>query len=771
MTGGHTIIDMRTRETTTNDAATVPSTESVDGVAPDGAGDAAFDDFVPEEGVTPPSPWRTIVPVVLAGVAATWVIALLVLARDSLATMTPLALAQFGGALATVPALAGIAWLIGLRTSRAEAQRFAASARDMRAEAEALERTVAALGSALERNRAALREQAGQFSAIGDRATAQLAAIGRGLSEEIDNADVHARALGEAAGHAQHQLAVLLATIPRAQAEAEALTERIDLAALSASEHTAALDAQVAALAERGRDAETVAGGAAQKLAAYMARMEAISETAGARLEGVAAETSAAVDALLGRIADAVDESRRGIAAQGDAMLAMVEANQAALDAAARETADALAERIHIVEIVIDRIAARLDEQRAAGDGLVGGLEGGIARVGGQLEQLHAQGVERSQHLAASISALGGSADAMTQALAAGDAMAGKAIVTTESLLVALDAAAREIDETLPPAMDRLDARVHAAKAVVVAAKPELLALVTAAESTHSAIEAIAQVVADQRRDTDALAGTLLETLATGRAKADALGQMVDEAADRANRFAEEAAPRLLEALLRVRETATQAADHARDVLAHVIPEAAEALEYAGAAALQRAVEGGLEGQIARIATTAETAVDAAGRAAEKLEAQIRAIDAAAAAVDGRLELARSEREAAEQESFARRASLLIEALNSSAIDITRTFAPDVADSAWAAYLKGDRGVFTRRAVRLLDSVEQREIGRLYDDDYAFREQVNRYIHDFESMLRGVLAQHDGSPLGVTLLSSDMGKLYVALAQAIERLR
>jgi hypothetical protein len=48
---------------------------------------------------------------------------------------------------------------------------------------------------------------------------------------------------------------------------------------------------------------------------------------------------------------------------------------------------------------------------------------------------------------------------------------------------------------------------------------------------------------------------------------------------------------------------------------------------------------------------------------------------------------------------------------------------------------------------------------------------VNRYIHDFESMLRSILAQRDGSPLGVTLLSSDMGKLYVALAQAIERLR
>jgi hypothetical protein len=48
---------------------------------------------------------------------------------------------------------------------------------------------------------------------------------------------------------------------------------------------------------------------------------------------------------------------------------------------------------------------------------------------------------------------------------------------------------------------------------------------------------------------------------------------------------------------------------------------------------------------------------------------------------------------------------------------------------------------------------------------------VNRYIHDFESMLRRILADRDSSALGVTMLSSDMGKLYVALAQAIERLR
>jgi len=76
-----------------------------------------------------------------------------------------------------------------------------------------------------------------------------------------------------------------------------------------------------------------------------------------------------------------------------------------------------------------------------------------------------------------------------------------------------------------------------------------------------------------------------------------------------------------------------------------------------------------------------------------------------------------------------------------------------------------------RRAVKLLESGEAREILRHYGEEPEFRDQVNRYVHDFEAMLRRILADRDGTALGVTLLSSDMGKLYVALAQAIERIR
>lgn len=776
MTGGQTITDIRAddaSDTTTMAAAAVP-TEPTAPVAPPEPSDAARDEpvtYTPAfDDVTPRPAWQHPAPIALVAVSVVWIGVLLWLARDQLGAMGPLAMAQFAAALVAVPALAGIVWLILLRTSRTEALRFTATAHAMREEAAALEWLVSSLTGTLEENRGRLAEQARQIGTIGSEANARLAAIGRGLSEEIDQADVHARSLAEAADKAQTSLAALLDALPKAQGEAEALIGRIEGAGNAAAAHAATLEAQIAALATRGREAETVAEAAAETLAGHLVRMEETSAAAGTRLEAVTGEMSAMVDALLTRTADAVEKSRKSLSVQGDAMLAMVNTNQAALDSAARESADALAERVARIEAVIERIAERLDSQRAAGDGLVGDLEGGIARVEGQLGRLHQQGVERSQTLAASISALGGSADAMTQALAAGDAMATKAIGTTEALLMALDAAAREIDETLPAAVDRLDSRVVAAKQVVAAAKPELLALVTAAESTHSAIEAIAQVISDQRGNVDMLTGNLLETLATGRAKADAMGQMVDEAADRANRFAEEAAPRLIEMLLRVRDTASQAAEHAREVLGRVIPEAADALGKSGADALRRAVNAGLDTQIHQIATTAEVAVKAASQAADRLDERLKEIETVSAAVETRIDRARTEREEQELESFARRASQLIEVLNSASIDITKRFSADVSDSAWAAYLKGDRGVFTRRAVRLLDEVDQAQIAEYYHGDDAFRDQVNRYIHDFEAMLRVILTQRDGSPLGVTLLSSDMGKLYVALAQAIERL-
>ncbi|MBY0284562.1 MAG: hypothetical protein K2W81_11440 [Sphingomonas sp.] len=725
-----------------------------------------------EDEAPPATVWRWLGPALALTAVVGWLGGMIALSWPSLsAGIAPLALVQFIAALCVPPVLIGILWLLAQRTSRTEARRFGATAQAMRAEARALDATLAAVSRRIEANGQQLAAQAEMLTATGDRAVDRLAATTSGIAQQVSHADAQARTLTDAVTAAERSLSVLLASLPRAQGETASIARTLEATGLEASERAAALGAQLAALAEQGRIADDVTGTAAQKLAAHITRMEATSETASVRLEQVTGAMSDAVDGLLGRTAGAVDEARKGIAAQGDAMLAMLEANQSALDRASRDSVEALAGRIATIEQVIDRIAARLGEQRTTSDALVRDLDHQFQVVEARVDDFHKRGIDRTQMLAASISALGGSADAMTEALNTGEATARKVINTSEDLLTSLDAAAREIDETLPEALARLDARIATSRSVVAGAKPELLSLVTAAESTHDAIEAIAGVIQGQRATLDQLSKLLNDALATGRERAEAIGETLDATIGRTQHFAEQAAPQLIEALIRVRDTAATAADRARDTLTSVIPEAATLIENASAEAMQRAMGDAIERQLGAIATAADDAVAAAQRASNRLADQMLTIAETTALVDARIEDAREEREKADTDGFGRRSSLLVEALNSSSIDIAKAFSTDVADSAWAAYLKGDRGVFTRRAVRLLDATEVREIARLHENDPAFREQVNRYIHDFESMLRGVLAQRDGAPISVTLLSSDMGKLYVALAQAIERLR
>ncbi|WP_241490892.1 hypothetical protein [Sphingomonas sanguinis] len=726
-----------------------------------------------DEGAEPAEPTPPArAPMILAIAAAlVWAGAVLGWGLSRTSELSPATLAPLVTMALAGPMLIAILWLIVQRTSRAEQRRFAMTAHDMRIEALALERAVEAIGQALAANRSELSAQAVALSEMAQAAETRFNTIARDLADDIQMVEAHGRTLAEIAGTSQASLTQLLDALPRAADEVGEASDRMAEAARSAESHAAALDAQFVALGRRGQDADTIASGAALRLATHIEQMEATSRTASEHLENVTANVAVTIDELLDRTAEAIDQSRKGIAAQGEAMLAMVSANQAALDNAARNSADALAERITTVDGAVTRLTGELEAQRIMGEAMIDTLDTALDRVEARIAVLHSQGTEKSQMLAASISALGGSADAMTGALEAGETMANRVIGTTETLLIALDAAAREIDETLPEALGRLDQRMHASHEVVVQTKPELLALVAAAESTHEAIEAIADVIAEQRQTLETLSGSLIETLTSGRAKADALGMMVDETIDRTHRFADEAAPKLVDALLQVRETASTAAEKARETLAEVIPQAAQALELASAEAMRRATGDTVERQVHAIIDATQGAVEAATRATERLARQADLIVEKTGLVEARIEDARTEREEADRDNFARRASLLVESLNSASIDITKIYAPEVTDSAWAAYLKGDRGVFTRRAVRILDSHQARDIADLYDDDAKFRDHVNRYIHDFEAMLRGVLAQRDGSPLGVTLLSSDMGKLYVALAQAIERLR
>jgi len=197
----------------------------------------------------------------------------------------------------------------------------------------------------------------------------------------------------------------------------------------------------------------------------------------------------------------------------------------------------------------------------------------------------------------------------------------------------------------------------------------------------------------------------------------------------------------------------------------------ADKLSSDAIAAMERALRNNSAETIGKLEQAAAHASGVGREATIQLRDQLALVNELTGNLEQRVERARELAEEQVDNDFARRMALITDSLNSASIDISSAISTEVSDTAWNAYLKGDRGIFTRRAVSLVESSEAREICNLYENDDKFHANVSRYIHDFEAMLRSMLSTRDGNALSVTVLGSDMGKLYVALAQSIERLR
>jgi len=223
--------------------------------------------------------------------------------------------------------------------------------------------------------------------------------------------------------------------------------------------------------------------------------------------------------------------------------------------------------------------------------------------------------------------------------------------------------------------------------------------------------------------------------------------------------------------LVQVKEAAAHAADRAREAIQGVIPETAGKLSDAAAQALERTIREAVEDSLRNVETVAARAVESARAASDRLTGQMITLGQTASALEAHIEQTGKEQREKDSEAFAKRVALLIDSMHSAAIDVGKIMADEIDDKAWSSYLKGNRGVFTSRAVRLIGGGEARAIRAHYESDTEFQRSVNRYIGDFEAMLRRVLAERDGGVIAVTLMSSDMGKLYAALTQAIDKLR
>ena len=624
---------------------------------------------------------------------------------------------------------------------------------------EASERQVVSVGERLE---TALHDMSERLDQIEGAAAARFAAIRDNSDTLRHTLDTHEVAALAAIHNRAETLKVELADL----AEARDADEEANFAALS--ERNAALREDAATTASKVREGEQAALTAwSGQVEALRSRLLTIIEEV-TRIDTQSLENSQHKLRQLVEEAEGIDRMMGERSRNFDDELAQRRTHIAAFEDEALTT---LAERVAAFD---EHLAERRDSQLGHFDALSERSEAATGRIDDLSERVAMaadQGREAERSLADAVARLGERLAESRQSLGDTDTRVADLTDKAVRLLELIKASASHSEHDLPRAVEAfgatlsdLEARTETLRGALAEADRSGTDLgETVANAEHRSREAIAAL--------DAFSEGLSGTIAEQAAALDTLTGKLETIEAENSRIADHAREELTAAIAALREEATNALANVEESQADRIRSLADRIGEASAKAIDAAVEERTAAAIGSLDEASTRASDASREAAVELRDQLAKVNELTSNIESRVAHARARAEEQVDNDFSRRVALITESLNSNAIDIGKALSTEVTDTAWTSYLRGDRGIFTRRAVRLLDNTQAREIAELYDQEPDFREHVSRYIHDFEAMLRMVLSTRDGHALGVTVLSSDIGKLYVTLAQAIERLR
>jgi chromosome segregation ATPase len=703
------------------------------------------------------------------------------------------------------------------RTAHSQLQEMVAGFRRLNEFGQASERQVLVLRGLVEETIAEFDRQAEQFTNTAETRFAALQESGTAFRTQLDAQEVEA----------------LGAIRSRASAMAEELDQTRQRLDRDEAESLTSMRARLSALREEGnaiaralRDGECRAIEAWQAGAARMkedlqealvaireadvevasasrARVGAIAQELAALEQQAAEQAREFAGAVRDRQAEALAAEQAGLTRMNEMLTAIDEAVVARRarhgeideEAAARlreqlATLDReIAERQSRQEQLEELAAARMRDQFAAIDGELSArrvhhetqsaaiaehaetIAARLAEFERRATEIAAHGSHAEAALTSSLGALASNLAASRSALAGTEAEIAALTDSSVRLLELIQASARHGGEDLPQALSRGEAQLRDIET-------RMAALREAAGDTQSRGAQLANTV-ETANDTLRRTYAELSALQAGLDQAGAdhgevlvrLRGELDAIASQSSLLADETRTRLAAALDELSRSTRAAVDGFSQSGSAAVAALARQVGSETGAAIEEAMRDSTVATTGKLERAVAEAATVSREAAMQLRDQLAKVNELAGNLESRVAHARQRAEEQVDNDFTRRVALITESLNSNAIDIAKALSTDVSDTAWASYLRGDRGIFTRRAVSLVDNAEAKVIAQIYERDREFHEHVSRYIHDFEAMLRQVLSARDGQALGVTLLSSDMGKLYVALAQAIQRLR
>jgi len=681
------------------------------------------------------------------------------------------AMAQWLALAAGPLALLGLCWIMFGRTRRKEAERFTRSVIEMRAEARSLEGLLGVLSERIQDNRTELTMIAQHLMQLGDDTTSKLDGITREFDSSTDKLAKHGLALDRAAESARNDIAVLLDDLPRAEATARSMSEQLQVAGTAASRHASGFAEQVNALSAGAKSAESVVSTAVSQLLDHLSRVESSGTAAAACITDANSRMVNTTDQLLTRAAASLEQIRSGIDTQAAAVASLVEQSSAGIGRTGAEAAESLASNVSAANVALDGLTSRIAEQERASHRIVAETARALAQLDQHFAGLAETGDQRAAAFAKSISRARTELQQLSEETGTQNSAVEVLAERAEALQNHVGRLTNDVKDQLSIAIGDAEAGTERLIRSTERIRPELDWMRDAAVEASERIRSSASSIAEQQDRFATLLATLDEGVGTAGERIGTLAAAITEAQGEATRLSHETGPALIDAMVQVKEAASHAAERAREAIANVVPQSAASLSEATRDALQKVIQEEVEARLAEVEVTAARAVEAARGASDRLTEQMLSIGRTATALEQHMEQINSQQREKDSETFARRVALLIDSMHSASIDVGKLLSDEVDEKAWDSYLKGNRGVFTRRAVRLLEGSETRAIKAHYDADIEFQDAVHRYVHDFEAMMRRVVADKDGGIIAVTLMSSDTGKLYAALAQVVDKRR
>ncbi len=645
------------------------------------------------------------------------------------------------------------------RTAHTQLEEMIAGFNKLNQFGQASERQVRQLRELVEATLSEFTRQAEQMETVAAQRFAALNASGAEFRTELESAEVEALAAIRSRAKALSEELDAARTLLDAN-EAESLT--------SLRARLTAVRDESAAIARSVRDGETAATSA---WAEAISRLETDLREA---IERVGAIDERAMDSARSRLAQLAEEAEgvdQRMAERDQLFSEELERRRSDLEARQAEFLSALKAQMAQLDT---EISARRAEHEAQSRQLVGHAEtigAQLAAFGERMGEIARHGGDAKAEISAALDSLTDRLAASRQALSGTDTAIAGLTDSSVRLLELIQASVQQTTNDLPAAIGISDSRLAEVEARAVELRSALEVAESRGEALHGYVRQSRAELSEAVNTTEQLQAALRVQAGEQATTLADLHGLLETLRSDSDALAKQAQGELRTAIEQLTGSARDAVAGIETMSAAAINELASRLGDESGRAIEQAMRNRSAEITGQLEQAAAHAAGVSREAAVQLRDQLAKVNELANNLERRVAQTRARAEEQVDNDFARRAALITESLNSNAIDIARALDADVTDTAWSAYLKGDRGVFTRRAVRLIDNPDAKGIASLYEGDRDFRDHVSRYIHDFEAMLRQLLSTRDGHALSVTLLSSDMGKLYVALAQAIERLR